>query len=429
MGLAYLENGQRMSYEEYLKSKQWRQKKLNRLAFDNWSCGFCHKPIHDGDRYETHHVKYNRLGHENIETDIISLCPTCHQDFHNSWDKTKYWEQTPLSHWKEYSLKDTAQLCAENIENDLLLGGEYNLCSDDVICGVIDQYYKDHEITSPVFIYENDIKMFFRNKRYELLIQAEKEGTGLEEMLNERGIFPELYTGNILMCMTGIGNIRGDYDKLLDALREIGDDVAEEIMKGRADVIHVGAHDDGEWNWGVYDTPKNLVKKGYRFFKYSSFWPCTIYKYSYMVRYIRDAYDYIHFWYSHFPALAAAYENDVPVYVSKRRVVKAVVGEQTYSYYIPVRGFVISSSYLSDNASKRAICQAAFDNNHSLWYNAMDYLYRYRAEDDIVLVRDVLCKILSPIERLAMRVCFLPYVVYRECILLSRRIKNRKKGT
>lgn len=207
------------------------------------------------------------------------------------------------------------------------------------------------------------------------------------------------------------------------------DDVAEEIMKGRADVIHVGAHDDGEWNWGVYDTPKNLVKKGYRFFKYSSFWPCTIYKYSYMVRYIRDAYDYIHFWYSHFPALAAAYENDVPVYVSKRRVVKAVVGEQTYSYYIPVRGFVISSSYLSDNASKRAICQAAFDNNHSLWYNAMDYLYRYRAEDDIVLVRDVLCKILSPIERLAMRVCFLPYVVYRECILLSRRIKNRKKGT
>ena len=186
MGLAYLENGQRMSYEEYLKSKQWRQKKLNRLAFDNWSCGFCHKPIHDGDRYETHHVKYNRLGHENIETDIISLCPTCHQDFHNSWDKTKYWEQTPLSHWKEYSLKDTAQLCAENIENDLLLGGEYNLCSDDVICGVIDQYYKDHEITSPVFIYENDIKMFFRNKRYELLIQAEKEGTGLEEMLDEK---------------------------------------------------------------------------------------------------------------------------------------------------------------------------------------------------------------------------------------------------
>lgn len=186
MGLAYLENGQRMSYEEYLKSKQWRQKKLNRLAFDNWSCGFCHKPIRDGDRYETHHVKYNRLGHENIETDIISLCPTCHQDFHNSWDKTKYWEQTPLSHWKEYSLKDTAQLCAENIENDLLLGGEYNLCSDDVICGFIDQYYKDHEITSPVFIYENDIKMFFRNKRYELLIQAEKEGTGLEEMLDEK---------------------------------------------------------------------------------------------------------------------------------------------------------------------------------------------------------------------------------------------------
>lgn len=186
MGLAYLENGQRMSYEEYLKTKQWKQKKLNRLAFDNWACGICHCTINDGDRYETHHVLYNRLGHEKIETDIISLCPSCHQDFHNSWVKTKYWEQTPLSHWKEYSLKDTAQLCAENIDKDILLGGEYNLCSDDVICDFIDQYYKDHELTEPVFIYENDIKLFFRNKRYELLLKAEQDGVDLEDMLDQR---------------------------------------------------------------------------------------------------------------------------------------------------------------------------------------------------------------------------------------------------
>ena len=47
-------------------------------------------------------------------------------------------------------------------------------------------------------------------------------GLELEEKLNERGIFPELVTGNILMCMTGIGNTRADYDALLAALREIG---------------------------------------------------------------------------------------------------------------------------------------------------------------------------------------------------------------
>lgn len=43
----------------------------------------------------------------------------------------------------------------------------------------------------------------------------------LEELLMEKGIFVELVTGNILMCMTGIGNKRCDFERLMDALREI----------------------------------------------------------------------------------------------------------------------------------------------------------------------------------------------------------------
>ncbi len=46
-------------------------------------------------------------------------------------------------------------------------------------------------------------------------------GLQLEERLMERGIFVELVTGDILMCMTGIGNRRCDYDRLLAALTEI----------------------------------------------------------------------------------------------------------------------------------------------------------------------------------------------------------------
>ncbi len=43
----------------------------------------------------------------------------------------------------------------------------------------------------------------------------------LEEMLMEKGIFSELTTGNILMLMTGIGNRRCDFERLLDALKTI----------------------------------------------------------------------------------------------------------------------------------------------------------------------------------------------------------------
>ncbi len=47
------------------------------------------------------------------------------------------------------------------------------------------------------------------------------DGLELEELLNARDIFPELVTGNIVMCMTGIGNKRCDYERLLTALAEI----------------------------------------------------------------------------------------------------------------------------------------------------------------------------------------------------------------
>jgi lysine decarboxylase len=46
-------------------------------------------------------------------------------------------------------------------------------------------------------------------------------GDELEKLLLERNIFIELYTGDLLMCMTGIGNSRKDMETLISALREI----------------------------------------------------------------------------------------------------------------------------------------------------------------------------------------------------------------
>ena len=47
------------------------------------------------------------------------------------------------------------------------------------------------------------------------------DGNELEELLMEKGIFIELVTGNIIMCMSGIGNTRAHYEKLAEALSEI----------------------------------------------------------------------------------------------------------------------------------------------------------------------------------------------------------------
>ena len=54
-------------------------------------------------------------------------------------------------------------------------------------------------------------------------------GNMLEERLMEKGIFVELVTGNIIMCMTGIGTTKAHVGKLLDALEEIAE---KEGIKG-----------------------------------------------------------------------------------------------------------------------------------------------------------------------------------------------------
>ena len=52
-------------------------------------------------------------------------------------------------------------------------------------------------------------------------------GAELEELLLKEGIYAELTTGNILMCMTGIGNTKADMEKILAALKKKPELLAE----------------------------------------------------------------------------------------------------------------------------------------------------------------------------------------------------------
>ena len=48
-------------------------------------------------------------------------------------------------------------------------------------------------------------------------------GSELEAELNKRNVWPELVTGNIVMCMTGIGTTEAHITRLLDALKDIAE--------------------------------------------------------------------------------------------------------------------------------------------------------------------------------------------------------------
>ncbi len=72
-------------------------------------------------------------------------------------------------------------------------------------------------------------------------------GKALDAMLTERGIHVELASGNVVMGLSGIGNVREDYQRLLAALKEIS-------AAGRADL----AEREAVPSWQNEDRTKTL---------------------------------------------------------------------------------------------------------------------------------------------------------------------------
>ncbi|MGN0708877.1 MAG: aminotransferase class I/II-fold pyridoxal phosphate-dependent enzyme [Anaerovoracaceae bacterium] len=139
--------------------------------------------------------------------------------------------------------------------------GIANVCSDRVDSGAFEEHLLAHESTSPSYLlmtslyldlrileehageavrsWRSDIDFFrekakavkslrLRSGQYfddtKILLDmsaAGYDGAALERELEKRDIIPELSAGDIVMCMTGIGNVRSDYERLLEALSDI----------------------------------------------------------------------------------------------------------------------------------------------------------------------------------------------------------------
>lgn len=187
MGLAYLPDGTLMDYKEYIeKHPRWQKVRQARFEFDGGRCVVCHKDLH-GKTYQTHHLHYLRLGSERMR-DVITMCAECHKEFHESWSRSQYWKGREDGHWNVYSLEHTAKLCARYWKHDRLICRDVNapnMCSRDVCRQLLDEYFRDEQLTRPPRIDPNDILLFVRNKRYELYFEAEKRGLTVEEFLDE----------------------------------------------------------------------------------------------------------------------------------------------------------------------------------------------------------------------------------------------------
>lgn len=187
MGLAYLPDGSRIDYRDYIqKHPHWQKVRQARFEFDGGRCVVCHEDLRN-KAFQTHHLHYSRLGNERMR-DVITLCDSCHKAFHESWTRANFWRGKESGHWDAFSLEHTARLCSQYWREDRLISRDPdgpNICSRDVCSQLIDQYFRDNELIMHPRIDPNDISLFVRNKRYELFFEAEARGKTVEEFLDE----------------------------------------------------------------------------------------------------------------------------------------------------------------------------------------------------------------------------------------------------
>lgn len=68
-----------MLYSEYLKTPHWQAMRQKVLAYWDNRCAICSSD----KRIDVHHRTYDRRGRE-LLTDLIPLCRSCHQTFHET---------------------------------------------------------------------------------------------------------------------------------------------------------------------------------------------------------------------------------------------------------------------------------------------------------------------------------------------------------
>ena len=66
------------SYNEYLQSDLWKEKRELILSIFNWECQKCGSK----KRLEIHHKTYENVGNEK-QRDVTVLCKKCHEEKYN----------------------------------------------------------------------------------------------------------------------------------------------------------------------------------------------------------------------------------------------------------------------------------------------------------------------------------------------------------
>jgi hypothetical protein len=165
--------------EEYLRSDDWRQKSTIILNRDK-ICFICEKvPATD-----THHLTYERLGVENLETDLIGICRKCHNRIHKhellqSVKNKNELKQVFFKSYKKYVIKENLYKKIINLNRDslLIISGLFKLPITEL------NFLKNKEVD--YFTMQVIFKLLNTPKKFKQLKQKKKNNRGPNFVLYE----------------------------------------------------------------------------------------------------------------------------------------------------------------------------------------------------------------------------------------------------
>ena len=77
-------------YKKYVRSKEWEEKRQQRLEIDGHKCAMCDRPESKcKDGMQVHHVHYRDLGHEDVYNSLVCLSPSCHRMHHKLYNRRR----------------------------------------------------------------------------------------------------------------------------------------------------------------------------------------------------------------------------------------------------------------------------------------------------------------------------------------------------
>lgn len=163
-------------YYEYLKSRQWQEKRTKRLLLDNFACQKCGEKK---TNLQVHHITYENVGNEDIYSDLITLCKSCHEEIEKNkkqevkkektvalieTENIKATDETIISQWA------ALEFCKENLQEDYSMGGSKNYCRIDTVKPELSEWLKRQGLDccySAIRI----VVDFFSARRYEVIFR------------------------------------------------------------------------------------------------------------------------------------------------------------------------------------------------------------------------------------------------------------------